>query len=488
VQALRISHIPYSEQSNLINVIRHNRTINVDYHRLATIRLQKLTSNGKTKERMKGFDMDIISAIPVLREEPSYIAMLQYFKEGKLPKLHCVWPSGERTEMQTRGTSAENDAAYKRMMVHVCREGVRQKMKDLGKIEHGEACYTINVEAEQGDDMPMVKMGEIKACHKAEMQQSGIFGLSGCIRQFWQHPSHLETSGYILGPQWMEWNVMHGVEHFFFYARPSRVEEYQLNMQLLKPFLEQGLVTIIEMDSSVDHDDREDVMLEVNDCLYRAKGKSDWLMPTIEPDEYLVFGNKTGTNFLKEIRAQADPTTHSLSFGRFNFRHPSDLRKALQIQSTSREGTLAPLCPKYIARTAKVHALFNHWATSWDHDAQSVGVPQQGLVGFHYRLNVFEKAKIEFDPRISKEVYDLEAKIHERFGMAFQQVCENIKSYMVSFYSSGLTRRATMDFQEKQFASRFSTWIETFNRQAMNEVVPFVLSPPKAHPSAADEN
>lgn len=219
---------------------------------------------------------------------------------------------------------------------------------------------------------------------------------------------------------------------------------------------------------------------EFNDCLYRAKGKSEWLMPVIEQDEYLVFVNKW-PDFLKEIHAKAGPATHSISFGRFDFKHPSDPKSTLQIQSTSREAKLAALCPKYVTKPLKVHALFNHWPTSWDADSQSVGLPQHHLVGFHYRLKASYENATSADTRLSNETSILQRKLHERFGVEFPQFNQQVHAWGAEIGGSVISSfaQSQMDSQEEQYARQVPTWIEDFNRRAMNEVAPFIVSPPQ---------
>ena len=88
--------------------------------------------------------------------------------------------------------------------------------------------------------------------------------------------------------QWLEYNWLHGVDHFFVYTYKGTDGVVK---DVLEPYLQSGVATRIHFD---DFPSRTQIRQKqmVNDCLYRAKSHAKWALPSLDTDEYFRITSK----------------------------------------------------------------------------------------------------------------------------------------------------------------------------------------------------
>ncbi|CAE8688770.1 unnamed protein product, partial [Polarella glacialis] len=159
-----------------------------------------------------------------------------------------------------------------------------------------------------------------------------------------------ESSSVML-PQWVEYNLMHGVDQIIFYTMNNTDP---LIYKAMQPYLDQGLASQV-------HADFDGHLLDL--------------------DEYLL-ANSTFPETLSSIasaeEAKGTGPVSSVSFPLYRF-HLKDPKSGPCITSTFRSSDLQPTLPKFIIRPSLVHAVFVHYPTSWD--PASVGLKDERLKG-----------------------------------------------------------------------------------------------------------
>lgn len=295
--------------------------------------------------------------------------------------------------------------------------------------------------------------------------------MMSCMPQGYASSEHLEASAFIMMPQWMEFMSLHGVEQFIMTVKPWDRDEYLHNLEVLEPFLRSGLVTLVEQNP-----DHEDVF---NECLYRAKGRTDWFTPAIEFDEYWAFneGGDPHVSFPDALDAivASSNNTYGVSHGREIFLHPSEPTKQLQIESQMRMRKLQDACPKYVVRPDRVHALFNHWATSWDEGWKSIGVPTKQLVACHYRsTNATETPQV--DKIMTGEIAPLAAAVAKRYE-GFKKPVDTAADVNPSIIQVHQGQSKIFEQSDILLASQFAIWSEQI-QQGFEGLSQFVFEPP----------
>jgi len=166
---------------------------------------------------------------------------------------------------------------------------------------------------------------------------------------------------------------------------------------------------------------------------------------------------------------------HSLSFGRFTFRHPSSARAALQVSSPFREPQLANLCPKYLVHPPLAHALFNHWPTSWDPAAINVWIPPSMLVGHHYRTLDIAKTSVE-DKDLQAEAPALSGRLRQRLGVPWPTYAASLfaKDYALISRAGAAER----PLAEAEVNASASSTLRDFVRHVNSLRTPTLIDPP----------
>jgi len=365
--------------------------------------------------------LQIQSAVPVFPaadgQTPGQLAVLARFNEEVWKTLSThggaiTCESGVGTQKATHKVSfhgGRSSAAYKSHLVAYC---------PLPASAYTERCHTISL-LEAG-----VVVGHVRGCQadstKSEppvlAQQrsttasyrsslgSKKLRVAACVKPLYHAEGDPKKSGLLKLPQWLEFAHMQGVEHFLIYTFGKQYpRDRAVILETARPYLEAGAASIVDIElANYHHSDAQHGAhdLVVNDCLHRMKHNTEWLMPSIDVDEYLTSKTSGDTASLRQIISEHVPMHsqwHSVSFGRYDFQLPQDPYSELDISSQLRPSELAPLCPKYMVRPDRAHTLFIHWvAEPVDPAEKSLYLPPHQLVGFHYRqVKPLENATVD---------------------------------------------------------------------------------------------
>ena len=229
-----------------------------------------------------------------------------------------------------------------------------------------------------------------------------------CVRDVFFESNETLSSPFKQFVEWLEFNYMHGVEHFFVYTFEG-VDEAEA--QVLRPYLEANIVTRIRFLQSPKG---RSVMMNrsarfnqiLNDCLHRAKNHATWLLPSIDFDEYfrlgpaakdkLFGGEEIPKNYLSMVwdaiaEQRQSKKVSSISFQRYIFKRAS--QQMLEISSPSRSEHLTRgRPPKLAVRVENVYNLWIHWPDAEDiFIDESLGVVNHYRQLKHYKNDVKEK-------------------------------------------------------------------------------------------------
>jgi len=361
-----------------------------------------------------GLSLPVRSAIPVF--PPGGGAHLAFvadysdatwplvYANGSTPELFCEATDGSGHRSPIDAYGAETPRRTKWTIVLKC--AWPEKLRD-------QACH----------DVQLVLRGSViakyQACHDPTLLTDEKYELAACIEPLHESPSNIPGSGILQLPQWLEYSLMKGVQHFLIYTlQDTDARQYAA----MRPYLEAGLLTQIRLEVPLDlsHGPHKTQTLVINDCLTRLRGRAKWLLPSIDTDEYMVFNSSDDSRKMRYQDALedwiGDRAIHAVTFARTNFLHPKMPYQQLQIESTRRELRPAALCPKDIVRTDLVNALFVHWPTSFDNNSVHVGVPKEQLIVFHYRLTEVNQSRSLDDSTLAVQSSALDDALRARYG------------------------------------------------------------------------
>jgi len=376
-----------------------------------------------------GQNLHFRSVIPVLGSSEgnskSYIAfLLKYdhhlWQNLTASRLHCEIDGGDSREVNKFG--GETSHLFKRYMVLHCPWPQAAERKGL--------CH--NVHLISGEDRVSVEACEdqLPASPSHRPEGKKLYKLAACISEPLYHDrSRPEASGILLLPQWLEYYAKRGVEHFFVYVLPGSAS--QTISRIVEPYAKQGMISLL--DASLGHEShfKMDFSSRVgiqaaqdffeNDCLYRAKSKADFLIPTIDADEYFAWDD------IPSRLLQYEGSEHyALTFGRYLFSHPSSVYDSLQIESKYRQKALSPMCPKFILRPEVCHTLFIHWPTSWDAGYKQLGLPASELKVAHFRTVKNVSSQNVIDEHFSAQASQMRASLKDRYGVEWPELSRSI--------------------------------------------------------------
>eukprot|EP00438_Fugacium_kawagutii_P015952 Skav228852 [mRNA] locus=scaffold1718:92679:93470:+ [translate_table: standard] len=246
-----------------------------------------------------------------------------------------------------------------------------------------------------------------------------------CVRDFFE-PEDLDEqkrSGVFSQlVQWMEWYLMHGVEHFLVYKFnvTDSIEE-----SILRPYLDAGLATMVYFDSCPNHP-RWRHGYEMNDCLFRAKNHAEWLMPAIDVDEYIYLpgGLAHGLDLFGDL-----DQVHSLEFQRMRFAKavPNQLDISAKKYEAMTAGARGLRNPKQFVHVDSVYRVSTHGTELHDEDKSAIEVDPNVSVIHHYRFPYHDKDKADqIDESLSSDVAALTEALRRRFGLQNSQEVQKL--------------------------------------------------------------
>lgn len=320
----------------------------------------------------------------------------------------------------------ERASAYKRTMVWQC---------DWPKEEASKGRYEIFITESNG-----VEVGQIVTDYKPNLLAD--YHTVACVP-----PVHYERAkvddplNWIappntvrMLPQWLEYNLMHGVDHFLFYTFDDTAKEV---MDIYRPYLDSGVATRIHMlvpnhlkgktgwTLTADDKSRFNSGWTTNDCLYRTKNHAKWVMPTLDVDEF--FNAKTSIkHFLDSMtKDKARNGIHSLTFDRYVFLRPPETEPSLLISSPKREAHTQNAARKFVINPSVVNVLFVHYPSSWNDPARQLDVPAKMAVFNHYRT-IDENVTSFTDPSLVAEASALQKALENRFKMPWGSLFDKL--------------------------------------------------------------
>eukprot|EP00429_Kryptoperidinium_foliaceum_P081955 CAMPEP_0176222738 /NCGR_PEP_ID=MMETSP0121_2-20121125/20389_1 /TAXON_ID=160619 /ORGANISM="Kryptoperidinium foliaceum, Strain CCMP 1326" /LENGTH=370 /DNA_ID=CAMNT_0017561961 /DNA_START=51 /DNA_END=1163 /DNA_ORIENTATION=+ len=136
------------------------------------------------------------------------------------------------------------------------------------------SCHDVNLVNSDSSGI----LASYRPCSDPELAQKlGPYEMAACVQPVFDMPGDAEdTCGSMLLPQWLEFSVLKGVQHFVVYNYGDEDARY---FAALRPYLEAGLVTQIRLTVplTMAFSGAKTQMLIINDCLHRMRGRAKWL-------------------------------------------------------------------------------------------------------------------------------------------------------------------------------------------------------------------
>eukprot|EP00435_Cladocopium_sp_Y103_P009953 s3786_g2.t1 len=128
-------------------------------------------------------------------------------------------------------------------------------------------------------------LGQLNVQHKPLDKK---YGTMACVRDIFVNTDPRRVSEVFSGPfkqvvEWLEFHHLHGVEHFLFYTFQGTEEAAK---EAFTPYLRDGLASRIHFE----HYPASILVRQhyvIRDCLFRAKNHANWLLPSVDVDEYI---------------------------------------------------------------------------------------------------------------------------------------------------------------------------------------------------------
>eukprot|EP00438_Fugacium_kawagutii_P019540 Skav235673 [mRNA] locus=scaffold358:1201835:1205829:- [translate_table: standard] len=377
--------------------------------------------------------LEFTSAVPVFGPDASYIALMHRFdSENPVEYLYnsgalSLFCSGPEKSHQTKVRVIGNETyvGYQRVLVFIC--DWPEEEKHLERFE---------VSLDDGDGN---HVGTVGAEQKSGLLQQ--YRTAACVRDVYPNAIY----GLRMLPQWLEFHLQHGVEHFIIYTVNLDSETL---VSLWEPYIKSGVVTRVHFDKDFEgnsgrgHGAFQLVDPMMQDCLFRYKNHATWVLPHMDIDEFFhtkdgsvfeggeVPDDYLGTTWDAVVASQGYQTNeawadhvcedmvHSISFPlyRFDIADPGQIETwqnnqewfppcqesgdrygrahnsmvacaptPQELSSVLREEEVQPTCPKYVVNTNVVNAIFTHWVTSWKAGSQGLSLGMDAGVAHHYR-------------------------------------------------------------------------------------------------------
>lgn len=230
------------------------------------------------------------------------------------------------------------------------------------------------------------------------------YNTMACVRDVFdnQNPDKVQY-GRFSGPfkqlvEWMEYSNLHGIAHFLIYTFQGQDVG---SKAILEPYIKSEIASRVHFEHyPEDQDGRFGYVL--NDCLYRTKGHSKWLLSSIDIDEYIrvASGNffpggkmpvtyfDSGPDAFLKYKKMKKPQVHSIVMKRLRFaRSPPN---ELDIASTWREEKPSEVkgfgaLPKRIVNVDTALQLSIHYVEVFKGNATELAMELSEGVIHHYR-------------------------------------------------------------------------------------------------------
>jgi len=232
-------------------------------------------------------------------------------------------------------------------------------------------------------------------------QKPGLLGqyqTLACVRDVW--PS--KALGLRMLPQWIEFNLLHGVDHFIIYTVNVHAEFLP---DLYEPYIQSGVATRVHIDRKIEGEKQDQFHRDLhswqaNDCLYRAKNHATWVLPSLDVDEYFqmkdgsIFGILAGGMVPRDyLRSSWEAIALSKGFEvdevcsiEFRFyRFKLAPIGQVEVSSVLREQRLQPTLGKYVLNAKLSYAAHIHFLSAYKNGSRIIRLSPKVGLGHHYR-------------------------------------------------------------------------------------------------------
>ena len=380
----------------------------------------------------------IFSAVPVFGSDDNYIALLtekdgdiwQHPRSWQHSKDDQYWWEHGNLDRQLYFCTGPNQSHLAQI---VFRGSVLMCPWPPEESDH--KMFEVFLEDASGN-----RLARVVASHEPTLLQQQHFQIMACVRDiFDEAPSHY-WQGIFSGVfkqlvEWMEWSLMHGVEHFMVYTFDGTADYVK---DIYQKYLDAGVATRVHFnsyprDSLIRHG------YSSNDCLYRAKNRARWLIANIDVDEYLVpfVPSRQGgphitlSNVWDELllrQGNSSEKVHSLGVHKIRFARSRP--DQLELESVFRETSIhnRERGPKQIIRVDLAYRLAIHAVTIWEEATQNLKVDPKMILIHHYRIpdvlrvdywdfDFVDKDATVRDDVLLADVPALQIAIQTRFGL-----------------------------------------------------------------------
>lgn len=418
----------------------------------------------------KDLYLHFTSAVPVFGPDGNYIALVHPYHDEiwQLSQRRNLFCSGANSTLRKpiRVVGGEGNVGNKIALAFLC---------DWPEEEAHLDRFEVFLEDSEG-----VALGSVLAERKAGMLQQ--YGTVVCVRD--TYPSN--RTGLKMLPQWLEFNLAHGVDHFFVYT--VNIDEPHL-ADIYEPYIQSGKATRIHFDYDFDPGDFKDRTLHqmtTSDCVFRAKNHAQWVLPTYDIDEFLVtkdgslfpggvvpqdYMNSTWDAAVQKLGLRRDQI-HSIVFPLYRFQPAAP--GELAFRSMVRENRIQATCPKFVFNPKVVNTVGIHWVTSFDKGTHAITLTDKRAVAHHYKMPdgrvAFSVPNVS-DQVLALEVDTLEDALTKRFGRPASRwlkeleevplVTRRLSSTKVPF--SLIERDPSWQLEEDLLFQRFEPWITSIN-------------------------
>lgn len=343
----------------------------------------------KTISLMENVELTIISVVPTFGPDGNYITLIR--EPVLVSQNHSASDAFEAYMLKTPMYCAGANSSHRVLLrwsaakVHL--------FCDWPKEEAKETKFEIFLEDAAGK-----ALGQFSAKHHPLEK---TFDTVACVRDIFMDTNPRHRGESFSGPfkqlvEWLEFNHMHGIDHFFFYT--FRGTEAAAK-EIMTPYMKDGVASRVHFE----HYPGVNVVRQhyvIRDCLYRAKNHANWLLPTIDVDEYIhmtsghIFAGgvvpkdylRTAWDSIVKYNQAENKKIQTIKFYRFRFaRGPPG---QLDINSIWREAGLQEgrtghhrALPKYVINVHYAYDPHIHGAML----SSFLRVDQSVLVANHYR-------------------------------------------------------------------------------------------------------
>ncbi|CAE7251988.1 unnamed protein product [Symbiodinium sp. CCMP2592] len=338
----------------------------------------------KFSSRSRSISARYLGAVPSFGENGNLIALLFIYSPAlwAAPAIFCSG-AGKAHRVKAKVFGGELGEEHGNTIVFQC---------DWPEADAKRTSFDVFLDDSEGQEL-----GRVTAAQNPTLLRH--YGTVGCVRPLWNG----DTSAVAIAPQWLEFHALHGVEHFLVYTSSDSDE---VLLKMYEPYINAGLVTRVHFNTvntdllkgaNTSHPAMQRHHVQtwaMHDCLYRMRSRAQWLLPSLDVDEYIRLGDSTGA-YLKTAwdKIAADHMgssagmVRSIRVDRLNFpiEEKRDVSNLLIAEGHRYRETYVK--PKYVMRPALNQVLSVHCQKSWTNGTQEIQIsPSEGFVA-HYRVH-----------------------------------------------------------------------------------------------------